>query len=50
MFTRAFLIKSDWYKERLRVKQQRDIALWKITPWPGSIPSQRNSCRHREHR
>jgi hypothetical protein len=28
MFTRAFLIKSDWYKERLRVKQQRDIALW----------------------
>jgi hypothetical protein len=29
MFTRESLIASDWYKERLRCKQQRDIALWK---------------------
>jgi hypothetical protein len=28
MFTRESLLKSDWYKERLRVKQKRDIALW----------------------
>jgi hypothetical protein len=28
MFTRDALLESEWYKERLRVKQQRDIALW----------------------
>ena len=28
MFTRDALLASDWYNERLRVKQQRDIALW----------------------
>ena len=28
LFTRESLLASDWYKERLRVKQQRDIALW----------------------
>ena len=28
MFTRESLLASDWYKERLRTKQQRDIALW----------------------
>jgi hypothetical protein len=28
MFTRGSVLASDWYKERLRVKQQRDIALW----------------------
>ena len=28
MFTRASVLESEWYKERLRVKQQRDIALW----------------------
>jgi hypothetical protein len=28
MFTRDALLASDWYRERLRVKQQRDIALW----------------------
>ncbi len=28
MFTRESLLASDWYRERLRVKQQRDIALW----------------------
>ena len=28
MFTREALLASDWYQERLRVKQQRDIALW----------------------
>ncbi|MGB5474020.1 MAG: hypothetical protein WBQ78_11140 [Gammaproteobacteria bacterium] len=28
MFTRESLLASDWYKERLETKQQRDIALW----------------------
>jgi hypothetical protein len=29
LFTREALLASDWYKERLKVKQQRDIQLWK---------------------
>ena len=28
MFAREALLASDWYAERLRTKQQRDIALW----------------------
>ena len=28
MFTREHLLKSRWYKQRLEVKQQRDVALW----------------------
>ncbi len=28
MFTREALIASDWYGERLRIKQQRDVKLW----------------------
>lgn len=28
LFTRESLLASGWYKERLRTKQQRDIALW----------------------
>jgi len=28
MFTREYLLNSDWYQERLRTKQTRDIALW----------------------
>jgi hypothetical protein len=28
LFTREALLESDWYKERLQTKQQRDIALW----------------------
>ncbi len=28
MFTRESLLSSDWYRERLQVKQSRDIALW----------------------
>jgi phosphoenolpyruvate carboxykinase (diphosphate) len=28
LFTREGLLASDWYKERLAVKQERDIALW----------------------
>jgi hypothetical protein len=28
MFTRESLLKSDWYKQRLRAKQAVDIALW----------------------
>ena len=29
LFSREALLESDWYKERLRVKQERDIALWR---------------------
>jgi hypothetical protein len=29
MFTRDAMLASDWYRERLRVKQERDVALWK---------------------
>jgi hypothetical protein len=28
MFTRDYLLSSDWYRERLATKQRRDIALW----------------------
>lgn len=28
MFTREYLVSSDWYQERLREKQRRDVALW----------------------
>jgi hypothetical protein len=28
LFTREALLASDWYRERLAIKQQRDIALW----------------------
>jgi phosphoenolpyruvate carboxykinase (diphosphate) len=28
MFTREYLLGSDWYRERLAVKQRRDEALW----------------------
>ncbi len=29
MFTREYLLASDWYRERLEIKQQRDENLWK---------------------
>ena len=29
LFQRETLLDSDWYQERLRVKQERDIALWR---------------------
>ena len=28
LFTREALLASDWYRERLATKQQRDVALW----------------------
>jgi hypothetical protein len=28
MFTRNYLVASGWYKERLEIRQQRDIGLW----------------------
>ncbi|HEY3499048.1 MAG TPA: hypothetical protein VGK73_30360, partial [Polyangiaceae bacterium] len=28
LFTREALLESEWYKERLRVKQERDVELW----------------------
>ncbi len=30
MFTREYLLQSDWYQERLRIKQERDAALWQM--------------------
>jgi hypothetical protein len=30
MFTLDYLLNSDWYKERLVIKQQRDAALWQM--------------------
>ena len=30
MFTLNYLLQSDWYKERLTIKQQRDAALWQM--------------------
>jgi hypothetical protein len=29
MFTREYLLASDWYRQRLKTKQRKDIALWK---------------------
>lgn len=29
MFTRDAVLSSDWYRERLRTKQARDVALWR---------------------
>ena len=29
MFSREYLLASDWYRERLEIKQERDIALWR---------------------
>ncbi|HTV46874.1 MAG TPA: hypothetical protein VMG59_00390 [Phycisphaerae bacterium] len=29
MFTRDYLLSSQWYHDRLKTKQERDIALWK---------------------
>jgi len=28
LFTREYLMQSEWYAERLRTKQSRDVALW----------------------
>jgi len=28
MFTRDYLLQSDWYQQRLEIKQQRDCELW----------------------
>ena len=30
LFTRDYLMQSDWYQERLKIKQQRDAALWRM--------------------
>ena len=31
MFTREYLTQSDWYQQRLVIKQERDTALWKLS-------------------
>ncbi|MBE9564570.1 MAG: hypothetical protein IMF17_04925, partial [Proteobacteria bacterium] len=30
MFTLEYLLESDWYQQRLKIKQQRDAALWQM--------------------
>jgi len=30
MFTLEYLLQSDWYKSVLKIKQQRDAALWQV--------------------
>ena len=30
MFTRDYLLRSDWYMQRLKIKQARDAALWQM--------------------
>ena len=30
MFSLEYLLQSDWYQERLKIKQQRDAALWQM--------------------
>ncbi len=30
MFTLEYLLASDWYQERLKIKQQRDASLWQM--------------------
>lgn len=30
MFTREYLLQSDWYRQRLEIKQQRDARLWRL--------------------
>jgi len=30
MFSRDYLLDSDWYLQRLKIKQSRDAALWKM--------------------
>jgi len=31
MFTSEYLLQSDWYMQRLKIKQSRDAALWKMS-------------------
>ncbi len=49
LFTREALFASDWYQERLAVKQRRDVALWErhvrsLTEFLGS-PGHRDEAR-----
>jgi hypothetical protein len=52
MFRRDTLLASDWYRERLQVKQQRDIALWQrhraaIEAFLASAPGPAPEIEHR---
>jgi hypothetical protein len=33
LFTREVLLSSEWYQERLAIKQKRDVALWQRHVW-----------------
>ena len=50
LFTREALLASDWYHERLAIKQQRDIALWErhvAEPRASSSPAPATATRPR---
>lgn len=49
MFTREAVISSDWYKERLKVKQDRDITLWRrhiasLETFRSTLTASRQAC------
>ena len=46
LFTREALLASDWYAERLRVKQQRDVALWTRHVFATKSEAARERLRH----
>jgi hypothetical protein len=57
MFTREALLKSEWYRERLVTKQQRDLHLWErhrdylasyLKERPNIDPSVREMIHHRQ--
>jgi hypothetical protein len=48
LFTRETMLRSEWYRERLAVKQQRDVALWtrhvealRASPFPDRLEEAR---------
>ncbi len=50
MFTREYLLSSDWYQRRLQTRQKRDIALWQrhvayLQRWMEDHPDSRAQSR-----
>lgn len=57
MFTKESLLSSDWYRERLETKQQRDLELWErhrdylaqyLEARPNADPAVREAIHHRQ--
>ncbi len=50
MFTREYLLSSDWYQRRLKIRQERDIGLWQrhvtyLQQWIQDHPDPRAQSR-----